>query len=87
MKIILTKKKLTKLLQIETNIGFVPTMGAIHKGHISLINKSISQCDKTVVSIFVNKPQFNKRNLILWIFPFLLLMISFVIFVYKLKKR
>ena len=62
MKIILTKKKLTKLLQIETNIGFVPTMGAIHKGHISLINKSISQCDKTVVSIFVNKPQFNKRK-------------------------
>ena len=33
------------------------------------------------------KPQFNKRNLILWILPFLLLMISFVIFVYKLKKR
>ena len=33
------------------------------------------------------KPQFNKRNLILWILPFLLLMISFSIFVYKLKKR
>ena len=62
MKIILSKKKLTKLLHMETNIGFVPTMGAIHIGHISLINKSISQCNKTVVSIFINKPQFNKMN-------------------------
>ena len=33
------------------------------------------------------KPQFNKKNLILWILPFILLMISFTIFVYKLKKR
>ena len=62
MKIISNKNNLTKILQMETNIGFVPTMGAIHKGHISLINKSISQCDATVVTIFVNKPQFNKKN-------------------------
>ncbi len=62
MKIILNKNKLIKLLQMETNIGFVPTMGALHAGHISLINKSVSQCSKTVVSIFINKPQFNKKN-------------------------
>jgi len=62
MKIILSKNKLTKLLQMETNIGFVPTMGAIHLGHISLIDKSVSQCNKTVVSIFINKPQFNRKN-------------------------
>ena len=58
MKIILSKNKLVEILQKEKNIGFVPTMGGIHEGHISLINKSISQCSKTVVSIFINKPQF-----------------------------
>ena len=62
MKIISNKTKLIKLIQKETNIGFIPTMGAIHSGHISLIKKSINQCDKTIVSIFVNKPQFNKNS-------------------------
>ena len=61
MKIILNKNKLKVLIHNEKNLGFVPTMGAIHKGHISLIKKCISQCDKTIVSIFVNKPQFNKK--------------------------
>jgi pantoate--beta-alanine ligase len=37
-------------------------MGAIHKGHISLIKKSLLQSDKTVVSIFINKPQFNRNQ-------------------------
>ena len=59
MKIISSKNKLIRLIQKEKNVGFVPTMGAIHKAHISLIRKSIYQCNKTVVSIFINKPQFN----------------------------
>jgi pantoate--beta-alanine ligase len=62
MKIILNKKNLKEFINNEKNIGFVPTMGSIHVGHAALIKKSINQCNKTVVSIFVNKPQFNKKS-------------------------
>ncbi len=62
MKIILNTNKLKNLIFKDKNLGFVPTMGGIHKGHIYLIKKSITQCKKTVVSIFINKPQFNKKN-------------------------
>jgi len=62
MKIISNKSKLIKFTHYEKNLGLVPTMGAIHQGHISLIKKCISQCEKTIVSIFINKPQFNKKS-------------------------
>ena len=61
MKIIYQKEKLTKLINNEKNLGFVPTMGCIHKAHLSLIKKSNKISRKTIVSIFVNRPQFNKK--------------------------
>ena len=62
MKIFFDKDKLIKIIQNEKKIGFVPTMGAIHLGHVSLIKKSLKECDKTIVTIFINKPQFNKKS-------------------------
>lgn len=62
MKIIRSKNKLIKFIKNEKNLGFVPTMGSLHLGHISLINKSIKECKKTLVSIYVNKSQFNKKS-------------------------
>ncbi len=62
MKILYNNIDLNEALLKKSHIGFVPTMGGLHKGHIYLIKKSISQCSKTIVSIFVNPKQFNSQK-------------------------
>jgi pantoate--beta-alanine ligase len=53
---------LSAFLSDKSKVGFVPTMGALHNGHVSLIKLSVNQCQVTVCSIFVNPAQFNDKN-------------------------
>ena len=66
MQIITTKSDLQKVVEKckseGLSIGLVPTMGALHAGHASLVQKSVKDNDRTFVSVFVNPTQFNNKE-------------------------
>jgi len=48
--------------ELTGSVGFVPTMGALHRGHAALLERSVAECDHTVLSVYLNPTQFNNTS-------------------------
>ena len=62
MKIFKYKNNLIKEISGLKNLAFIPTMGALHKGHISLIDRAKKQSKQVLVSVYINPKQFNSKK-------------------------
>ena len=62
MKLIKNIRDLIEVVKKEKPLGFVPTMGSLHKGHESLIKESQKKCKKTIITILINPMQFNNKK-------------------------
>ena len=62
MKVIKNRKKIKRILKGSKSLSFIPTMGSLHNGHISLIKKAKRDKNKIIVSIFVNPKQFKNNR-------------------------
>jgi pantoate--beta-alanine ligase len=62
LRVYSSHKELLKSIKHKLSVGLVPTMGSLHKGHLSLIEKAYIENDEVIVSIYVNPTQFNDKE-------------------------